>query len=126
LPSERLAQKQPGLGINPRILLGGAKSQASKQGVIHVNKTELRDAIAQHADLTNAQADKALEAVITSITSTVAKGEKVTLPGFGTFESRERSARTGRNPQTGETMEIAASKAPAFKAGSAFKSAVNG
>jgi DNA-binding protein HU-beta len=91
-----------------------------------VNKTELRDAIASHADLTNAQADKALEAVITSITSAVAKGEKVSLPGFGTFESRERSARTGRNPQTGETMEIAASKAPAFKPATAFKSAVNG
>ena len=91
-----------------------------------MNKTELRDAIAQHADLTNAQADKALEAVITSITSSVAKGEKVSLPGFGTFESRERSARTGRNPQTGETMEIAASKAPAFKPATAFKSAVNG
>ena len=91
-----------------------------------MNKTELRDAIASHADLTNAQADKALEAVITSITSAVSKGEKVSLPGFGTFESRERSARTGRNPQTGETMEIAASKAPAFKPASGFKQAVNG
>ena len=91
-----------------------------------MNKTDLRDAIASHADLTNAQADKALEAVITSITSAVSKGEKVSLPGFGTFESRERSARTGRNPQTGETMEIAASKAPAFKPATAFKSAVNG
>ncbi len=90
-----------------------------------MNKTELRDAIAQHADLTNAQADKALEAVVSSITSAVAKGDKVTLPGFGTFEARERSARTGRNPQTGETLEIAASTAPAFKAGSAFKAAVN-
>ena len=91
-----------------------------------MNKTELRDAIASHAELSNAQADKALEAVIASITTAVASGDKVTVPGFGTFESRERSARTGRNPQTGETMEIAASKAPAFKAGSAFKSAVNG
>ena len=91
-----------------------------------MNKTELRDAIARHAEISNAQADKALEAVITSITSTVAKGEKVSLPGFGTFESRERSARTGRNPQTGESMDIAASKAPAFKAGAAFKQAVNG
>ncbi len=90
-----------------------------------MNKTELRDAIAQHADLTNAQADKALEAVVSSITSAVANGDKVTLPGFGTFEARERSARTGRNPQTGETLEIAASTAPAFKAGSAFKAAVN-
>ncbi|WP_457191838.1 HU family DNA-binding protein [Nocardioides sp. P5_E3] len=72
-----------------------------------MNKTELRDAIASHAELSNAQADKALEAVIASITTAVAGGDKVTVPGFGTFESRERSARTGRNPQTGETMEIA-------------------
>ena len=64
-----------------------------------MNKNELRDAIASHADLTNAQADKALEAVITSITQAVARGDKVTVPGFGTFESRERAARTGRNPR---------------------------
>ena len=88
-----------------------------------MNKTELRDAIAQHADLTNAQADKALEAVITSITSTVAKGEKVTLPGFGTFESRERSARTGRNPQTGETIQIAAGHSVKVSAGTKLKAA---
>lgn len=91
-----------------------------------MNKTELRDAIASHAELTNAQADKALEAVVSSITAAVAKGDKVTLPGFGTFEARQRNARTGRNPQTGETIEIAASTAPAFKAGAAFKAAVNG
>ena len=89
-----------------------------------MNKTELRDAIASHAELSNAQADKALEAVIASITNAVAGGDKVTVPGFGTFESRERSARTGRNPQTGETMEIAASTAPAFKAGAQLKKAV--
>jgi DNA-binding protein HU-beta len=92
----------------------------------NVNKTELRDAMAQHADLSTTQADKALAALLESITSTVAAGEKVTITGFGTFEARERSARSGRNPQTGETLEIAASKAPAFKAGSAFKQAVNG
>ena len=90
-----------------------------------MNKSDLRDAVAQHAELTNAQADKALEAVISSITSAVASGEKVTLPGFGTFEARQRNARTGRNPQTGESLEIAASTAPAFTAGAAFKSAVN-
>ena len=90
-----------------------------------MNKTDLRDAVAQHADLTNAQADKAIEAVITSITNAVANGDKVSLPGFGTFEARQRNARTGRNPQTGESMTIAASTAPAFKAGAAFKSAVN-
>ena len=90
-----------------------------------MNKTELRDAIAEQADLSNAQADKALEAVIASITKVVAAGEKVAVAGFGTFESRERSARTGRNPQTGEAIEIAASKAPAFKPAAAFKNAVN-
>lgn len=90
-----------------------------------MNKTQLRDAVAEHASLTNAQADAALEAVLTSITTAVADGDKVTLPGFGTFEARKREARTGRNPQTGEEMQIAASTAPAFKAGSAFKAAVN-
>ena len=91
-----------------------------------MNKTELRDAIASHAELSNAQADKALEAVITSITNAVAGGDKVTVPGFGTFESRERSARTGRNPQTGETMEIAASRSAGFKPASALKQSLNG
>lgn len=90
-----------------------------------MNKTQLRDAVADHASLTNAQADAAVEAVLTSITNAVAGGDKVTLPGFGTFEARKREARTGRNPQTGEEMQIAASTAPAFKAGSAFKAAVN-
>lgn len=91
-----------------------------------MNKTELRDAIAAQADLSNAQADKALQALIAAITTAVASGDKVIVPGFGTFESRERAARTGRNPQTGETLEIAASKAPAFKPAAAFKNAVNG
>ncbi|GAA2019759.1 MULTISPECIES: HU family DNA-binding protein [Nocardioides] len=89
-----------------------------------MNKTELRDAVASAADITGAQADKAVNAVIDSITSALAAGDKVTLPGFGTFETRERSARQGRNPQTGETMEIAASTAPAFKAGAQLKKAV--
>ena len=91
-----------------------------------MNKTELRDAIAAAADLTNAQADKALAAVTDSITGALKKGDKVTLPGFGTFETRERSARTGRNPQTGAEIQIKASTAPAFKAGTALKKAVQG
>ena len=90
-----------------------------------MNKTELRDAVGQQAELSNSQAEKAVQAVLDAIVGAVAKGEKVTLPGFGTFEARERSARQGRNPQTGESMEIAASTAPAFKAGSAFKQAVS-
>ena len=90
-----------------------------------MNKTELRDAVAEAADISAAQADKALNAVLDSISSALASGDKVTLPGFGTFETRERGARQGRNPQTGETMEIAASTAPAFKAGAKLKQAVN-
>lgn len=91
-----------------------------------MNRTELREAIATETGLSGAQADQALSAVLDTITATLAKGEKVTLPGFGTFETRERSAREGRNPQTGETMQIKASTAPAFKAGSALKKAVSG
>lgn len=90
-----------------------------------MNKSQLRDAVAEHAGLTHADAERALDAVLTAVTTAVAGGDKVTLPGFGTFEARERSARTGRNPQTGEEIQIAASKAPAFKAGTAFKNAVN-
>ena len=91
-----------------------------------MNKSELRDAVAAATDLSGAQADKVVSAVLESITSALASGDKVTLPGFGTFETRDRAARQGRNPQTGETMEIAASKAPAFKPAAAFKNAVNG
>ena len=90
-----------------------------------MNKTELRDAVAEAADISGAQADKALNAVLDSISAALASGDKVTLPGFGTFETRERGARQGRNPQTGETMEIAASTSPAFKAGAKLKQAVN-
>lgn len=91
-----------------------------------MNKSELRDAVAEASDLNQAQADKALNAVLDSITDALASGDKVTLPGFGTFETRERAARQGRNPQTGESMEIAASTTPAFKAGAQLKKAVNG
>ncbi|NPC96273.1 HU family DNA-binding protein [Nocardioides sp. zg-DK7169] len=90
-----------------------------------MNKTELRDAVAAAADLNGAQADKALNAVLDTITSALASGDKVTLPGFGTFETRDRAARQGRNPQTGESMEIAASTSPAFKAGAQLKAAVS-
>lgn len=91
-----------------------------------MNKSQLSDAVAETAGLTGAQADAALDAVLTAITNAVASGDKVTIPGFGTFEARERSARTGRNPQTGAEIEIAATTAPAFKAGAAFKKAVAG
>lgn len=91
-----------------------------------MNKSQLRDAVAARTDLSSAQADAALDAVLAAVTEAVAAGDKVTLPGFGTFEARQRSARTGRNPQTGAELEIPASTAPAFKAGSAFKKAVAG
>ena len=90
-----------------------------------MNKTELRDAVAGATDLSAAQADKVLNAVLDTITSALSSGDKVTLPGFGTFETRERSARQGRNPQTGETIDIAASTAPAFKPGAQLKQAVS-
>ncbi len=90
-----------------------------------MNKTELIDAVASSADISKADATRAVDAVVDNITEALRKGDSVTLVGFGTFEVRERSARTGRNPQTGETIQIKASKAPAFKAGKAFKDAVN-
>ena len=90
-----------------------------------MNKTELVAAIAAKVGLSKKDADKALAAVIDSITEAVVKGDKVQLVGFGTFETKTRAARTGLNPRTKEKITIPASKAPAFKAGSAFKNAVN-
>ena len=89
-----------------------------------MNKTELISAVAEKAEMTKKDAEKAVNALFASIEEALAKGEKVQLVGFGTFEVRERAARTGRNPQTGEEIQIAASKVPAFKAGKALKEAV--
>lgn len=89
-----------------------------------MNRKELIDAVARGTDLTAAQSEAAVTTLIDAVVTAVASGDRVTIPGFGTFESRERSARTGRNPQTGETMEIAASTAPAFKPAAAFKQSV--
>lgn len=91
-----------------------------------MNKTELIDAAAESSGLGRSEVQQALESVLDEITQAVRRGEKVALTGFGNFELRERAARTGRNPQTGEAMQVAASKAPAFKPGKAFKDAVNG
>lgn len=90
-----------------------------------MNKAELIDAVASEADLSRADATRATDAVLDTITGALSKGDQVTLVGFGTFSVRERAARTGRNPQTGETIQIKASKSPGFKAGKAFKDAVN-
>lgn len=90
-----------------------------------MNKTELIAAVAESAGLSRKDAEKALKAFTDTVTAELKKGEKVQIVGFGTFEVSERAAREGRNPHTGETMKIAASKAPKFKAGKALKDAVN-
>ena len=90
-----------------------------------MNKTELIAAIAEQAEISKKDAEKAVKAFIEVVTDELKKGEKVQLVGFGTFEVSERAAREGRNPQTGETMKIAASKAPKFKAGKALKDMIN-
>ena len=90
-----------------------------------MNKTELVAAMADQADLSKKDAEAALKAIIEVVSEELKKGEKVQLVGFGTFEVSERAAREGRNPQTGETMEIKASKTPKFKAGKALKDMMN-
>lgn len=90
-----------------------------------MNKTELVAAVAEQAGLSKKDAEKAVNAFTDAVAAALVKGDKVQLVGFGTFEVSERAAREGRNPQTGATMKIAASKAPKFKAGKALKDAVN-
>lgn len=91
-----------------------------------MNKHELVSAIAQNAELSKKDAEKALAAAINAISKALADGDKVQVVGFGTFEVRERAARQGKNPRTGEVINIAATKVPAFKAGKALKDVVNG
>ncbi len=90
-----------------------------------MNKAELIDAVAEGADLSKAAATRAVDTFIDAVTRALKQGDTVTIVGFGTFLVRDRAARTGRNPRTGETISIAASKVPAFKAGKALKDAVN-
>ncbi len=89
-----------------------------------MNKTELVNEVAERSGLTKKDATSAVNAVFESISDTLAKGESIQLIGFGNFEVRERAARKGRNPQTGEEIDIAASKTPAFKPGKQLKEAV--
>lgn len=89
-----------------------------------MNRKDLVDAVAREAGLSTPQAEAAVTAVLSSVSAAVADGDRVSLAGFGTFERRHRAARSGRNPQTGETLQIAASVAPAFKPAAAFKQAV--
>ena len=91
-----------------------------------MNKSELIDAVAQGADISKAAAGKALDSVIEAVVKAVSKGDTVTLVGFGTFKSSKRAARTGRNPQTGKEIKIAATTVPRFTAGAGFKAAVAG
>lgn len=91
-----------------------------------MNKTELIANVANKADVSKKSAELIVNATLGVITDTLVAGEKVQLVGFGTFEVKERAARTGKNPRSGETIKIAASKTPSFKAGKALKSVVNG
>ncbi len=90
-----------------------------------MNKTELVASVAEKAGMTKKDAEKAVSAVLDSVQEALADNDKVQLIGFGTFETRERAARTGRNPQTGKEIKIEASKSPVFKAGKALKDAIN-
>ena len=90
-----------------------------------MNKADLIDAVAEDADLTKASAARALDSAIENITNALKGGNSVTLVGFGTFTVRQREARMGRNPRTGEAIQIKASRVPGFKAGKALKDALN-
>ncbi|PCJ48156.1 MAG: DNA-binding protein HU [Gammaproteobacteria bacterium] len=90
-----------------------------------MNKSELIDAIASEADISKASAGRALDSMLTSITGALSNGDSVSLVGFGTFSVKQRAARIGRNPQTGEAIQIKAATVPGFKAGKALKEAVN-
>ncbi|MEZ5524331.1 MAG: HU family DNA-binding protein [Pseudomonadales bacterium] len=90
-----------------------------------MNKSELIDAIATAADISKASAGRALDAAVDAVTNELKQGGQVSLVGFGTFSVKERAARTGRNPQTGATIQIKAAKIPSFKAGKALKDACN-
>ena len=90
-----------------------------------MNKSELIDAIAASADISKADAGRALDSTLEAVTGALKKGDSVSLVGFGTFGVRRREARDGRNPQTGQTSKIAAANVPGFKAGKALKDAVN-
>jgi DNA-binding protein HU-beta len=91
-----------------------------------LNKTELIDALAQKCDVSKAEAGRAVDGLTDIIAETLAKGESIAVLGFGNFTITERAARVGRNPKTGEPLQISASKAPKFTAGSKLKAAING
>ena len=90
-----------------------------------MNKSELIDAVAEEADISKAAAGRAVDAMVNAVTNALKARDQITLVGFGTFMVKERAARSGRNPRTGETIQIEASAMPTFKAGNALKDAVN-
>ncbi|MDE0251008.1 MAG: HU family DNA-binding protein [Gammaproteobacteria bacterium] len=90
-----------------------------------MNKSELVEVVSDAASLSKADGARAVDAVLSSIAAALNRGESVTLVGFGTFQVKQRNARTGHNPRTGETIQIAASKVPTFKAGKALRDAVS-
>jgi DNA-binding protein HU-beta len=108
-----------------RFATNNLKPPSTSKGIA-MNKSDLSDAIAKQADVSKSAAGKLLDAVLSAITSAVAKGDSVGLVGFGTFKSSKRAARVGRNPQTGKELKIAATTVPKFSAGTAFKAAVSG
>ncbi len=115
-------------GLNKK--LSNGTSTAILESVVlkgnhHVNKTQLVEQIAENADISKASAGRALDAFIEAVSDTLQSGDQVALVGFGTFSVRNRAARTGRNPKTGEEIQIAEANVPAFKAGKALKDACN-
>jgi len=102
------------------------RAQTGEATMANITKTDLTALVADQTELSGADAKRAVEAVFDIVSARVAAGDEVAVAGFGKFTVAERSARQGRNPQTGETIEIAASKAPKFSAASAFKNAVKG
>ena len=113
--------RSPETPLNQRLRAG----RAARDGNPQMNRKELVEAVAGDTGMSRSAAAETVDAVLEAVAASLAAGEPVTVPGFGTFEVRERAARTGRNPQTGETIEIAASRAPAFRAAKALRDRVN-
>ena len=115
-------------GFNPKKVVAKTRKtgiiEVFSVGGIQMNKEELVKEISKKAKVSQKEASEVLSTIIDTITKNVAKGKKVTLVGFGTFESRKRAARTGRNPQTGKEIKIPAKTVPAFSAGKKFKETV--
>jgi DNA-binding protein HU-beta len=126
LKAELVIKRLPRDQMLPAVQSLASQNSYNSESPSSMNKSELIEAIAQSAELTKADAERTLNATIETVVKTVAKGDTVTLVGFGTFKSVKRAARTGRNPATGAALKIAASTSPKFTAGATFKAAVAG